>query len=108
MAMARLLKLTDRTAAELLRLLMSELSQEHYCAGWLTDLEHHLWEIAKAPKGRGKFGFGEVERKWRLALHQLADYSQGWWIHTGGGGEKFVALAECKRIHQAWKKRQKS
>ena len=85
---------------------MRDLSEQYYCAGWLSDLEHDLWEIAVAPNIRKEFRFGQIEPKWRLALHQLADFCQGWWIHTDTGGNQFVALPEWKLIHRAWKKKQ--
>lgn len=34
----------QKITADLLRRLMSEISEEYWCAGWLIDLERVLWD----------------------------------------------------------------
>jgi hypothetical protein len=48
---AALEKSKDRNAALVLVRLMSDLSEEHYCAGWMGGLEFSLWRIVEGGEG---------------------------------------------------------
>ena len=68
---------TDRQAAIDLCRLMMDLSEEHYCAGWLYGLEYELFETAFVA---GHFGsFGSIESTHRVALYELSRRCDGWW-----------------------------
>lgn len=76
---------------------MSALSEEHYCAGWLTGLEYALWDLAR--EGGGGFGMGDVTAAEAALLLALAEEAGAWWRWEGEGadsGPRRVALAEWK------------
>lgn len=65
--------------ADALLALMADISEEHYFAGWMTDLEARLYRIAfcgdDALYGVGRIDHGVVKR-----LRALAEAS-GVWFH---------------------------
>lgn len=74
--------------------LMSDLSEEHYCAGWLIDLEFILWGmVLGGPRefGLGTVSVGDVEELSRLAL------DCGGWI-VWDDGPRWASMDEWKRI----------
>lgn len=86
------------TAAELLRLLMRDLSEDLYCAGWLHDLEYHLWRAIDADSADDPDW--PIEAGWRQALKELSAVCNGWWHWDGSaGGERFLPLSEWKHIY---------
>lgn len=67
----------DAPADLALQGLMSALSENLYCAGWLTDLELALWTLANA--GGGSFGMGRVTPVDAALLLSLAEEAGCWW-----------------------------
>lgn len=70
-------KSKDPDSALALRELMSEISEDHNCAGWLVDLEYDLWSMTM--NGPTSWGFGYMT--WR-EVHDLIILSRaagGWW-----------------------------
>lgn len=55
---------------------MSDLSEEHYCAGWLNDLEFALWGFVV--DGPGMFGVLRVTPGKIARLIQLSSACGGW------------------------------
>jgi hypothetical protein len=86
----------DVPAAQLLALRMSELSEEHYCAGWLHGLEYSLWAMLQG--GNRLFGLGEVSVKALAELLALHLKCGGWWFWEENCGEVFVTTAEWEKI----------
>lgn len=78
---------TQEYAKELLRIEMSEISEDHYAAGWMSNLEYELWEIVL--KGGGEYGMGVVDPEMVSRLKQFAADAGGWWTH-----ERFVPMDE--------------
>jgi hypothetical protein len=74
--------------------LMSGISEEHWCAGWLTDLEFRLWD-AQA----GKYGQGVITERQVKLLRLLSEECEGWW-HWKEDAEnpEFISLAEWRDI----------
>lgn len=70
--------------------LMSTISEDGYCAGWLCNLEYSLWVIAH--HGGGKFGQSEVTSQQADDLLWLADYLGGWVVWTNEEQETFVTM----------------
>lgn len=58
--------------------LMSDISEDHYCAGWLGDLEYSLWSIVTGDSAN-TFGFGTVER-WKIKRLKALSGATGGWI----------------------------
>jgi hypothetical protein len=67
--------------------LMTGLSEEHFCAAWMEDLEYRLWQ---AEPGQA-LGLGEITEQQVQLLRLLSAECEGWWIWDGNG-PKFVAL----------------
>lgn len=96
----------DPSAAASLAFLMSELSEEHYCASWLSDCEHELWGMLTEPNRAHRWGMGEIESASLRELQRLSDACGGWirW-RSAGGGEWFIPIAEWTERHAAYERK---
>ena len=77
-----------------LRSIMSQISEDTYCAGWLIDLEYRLW--AALHDEPGAFPLNEQERE---ALRWLSQACGGW-IYWDDGLKNEAWIA-----HKAWAER---
>lgn len=90
-------KVTEYDRAHL-RCLMSDISEDYWCAGWLDQLEFELWRaITTDDTGFGPFGTNLSETE--LAdLKRLSESAGGWfaWGEDADGdvGAQFVPMAE--------------
>lgn len=66
--------------------LMLGISEEFWCAGWMTGLEHDLWE---APAGKS-YGMGTISERQATLLKLLSEECDGWWWWNDG--PKFIRL----------------
>lgn len=83
----------DPDAAERLRSLMSDLSEDCWCAGWLSDCEHSLWGFVT--EGPGRWGMGAVDQLAVDELRCLSDKAGGWWTWSDAlDGNAFMPMAE--------------
>lgn len=85
----------QKITAALLTRLMSGISEERWCAGWLGGLEYTLWD---AVVGRQKAVCSSEE------IEQLKYLSEkcGWIIwDEQSKGEKFVPMQEWLRLYEA-------
>jgi hypothetical protein len=90
------------STAVALRRLMSDMSEEHCCAGWLDGTEYVLWSMVQG--GDTKWGFGEVRPESIADLRRLSEAVQGWWRwDDDAGGKVFVPIDEWLRIYEAHK-----
>lgn len=69
----------DRDAAVRLRMFMSELSEECWCASWLGECEVMLWQMTREPDRAHAWGQGEVKPDDLATLLRLFDRARGWW-----------------------------
>lgn len=82
-----------------LKSLMSEISEEHWCAGWLIDLEYILWE---AVEGISQSTYdGKVSE-----LKDLRDGCNGWWYFDSINGNMFENIEDFKIRYNKWKAKQ--
>lgn len=79
--------------------LMTGMSEENWCAGWMVGMEYSLWGCAA---GDG-FGMNAITERQAALLRLLAEECDGWWIYVKGVGPKFVRL-EWWRTHLSSKK----
>lgn len=116
----------DPHAAACLRYLMREISEDSWCAGWMSGLEYELWEAVLEAKGRplveqqswggenavrpveeGEAGhamalyglspIADHEAKELLRLHLAAG---GWWVWDAVLiGEKFVSTEQWRDLY---------
>ena len=73
--------------------LMSSLSEDLWCAGWLTGTERTLWNMVQG--GTREWGMGEVSQRQVDLLRLLSDEAEGWIIY-GDDGPQFVPIDEWK------------
>jgi hypothetical protein len=82
-----------------LRHLMSDISEDYYCAGWLGGLEFTLWKAAT--EGPISFGAGVIPAATCLQLAQLADLCGGWWRWSDEAvDEVFVPMEEWLAMYR--------
>ena len=69
---------------------MRDLSEEHYCAGWIIGLEHYLWTLAL-----------RQNTEERQILLYCAEACGGWWMWDDERGENvFVPLPIWKTLYK--------
>jgi hypothetical protein len=93
----------DHPAAKALLTMMEEISEAHYCAGWMSGLEYSLWRIVQG--GDRNYGMYPLEPAEVESLRWLAESCDGWWIWHDAktpseSGEKFVTMAEWLPIYE--------
>lgn len=78
---------------------MSDISEDHYCAQWLVDLEYTLWSMVQG--GSRQFGFGEVSEDNIKDLKYLSERIGGWiyWNDTTHQSE-FIDSISWSRMYQ--------
>ena len=79
--------------------LMSEISENTYCAGWLVDLEYELWRVVI--NDHDEFGFvgpGDLDIK---DLRELSDACGGWIVYDKERQQTFVPLAQWQAMFAA-------
>lgn len=59
--------------------LMSAISEDCWCAGWLTSLEHSLWTARQ--DGPMNFGMGIISQRQCDLLRLLSEEAGGWWVY---------------------------
>jgi len=92
-------------AAAQLCILMSEISEEHYCAGWMSGLEYTLWAMLLG--GDRGFGVGDVTDDPITQLRALSEASGGWWRYDDDADEVFVPIEEWTRRYEAHRSRRR-
>ena len=87
----------EELAKETLLRMMRDISEDCWCAGWLTDLEFTLWNAVTT--GKMGSGWGVVEERDLLRMKYLHELTGGWWIWASGEQrERFVTTDEWLRI----------
>lgn len=76
-AEAALAKAANRTSALALRTLMRDISEGHYCAGWMSGLEQDLWAMVQG--GSREYGMDVVPEGTVQELKRLHTECGGWW-----------------------------
>lgn len=85
---------TTQEAAEAgLLALMAGISEELWCAGWLTDLEFDLWAMMTGAREDRGYGMGVVSDRQIELLRLLSEEAGGWWTNCG---EEFVNLEKWR------------
>lgn len=58
--------------------LMSDISEDCYCAGWMSDNECTLWTMVANPDADRRYGIGEVELQQIEELRAISAEVGGW------------------------------
>jgi hypothetical protein len=86
----------QKITADLLLKLMSWISEERWCAGWLRNLEYILWD-AVTGRREGICSLEEIDE-----LKYLSEKCGGWIIwHEQSRSEKFLPMQERLRLYDA-------
>ena len=81
-------------AARLLARVMSDLSEEHFCAGWLTGCEYSLWASLTGHEIAGMTGWKITEDE-KAELRLAQEVAGGWVIWSkDAGGQSFLSNKE--------------
>lgn len=92
-----LTKAKNSKAAKQLEQLMREISEDYYCAGWLTGLETMLWDAVHSTsleEDRANFEVGFPSQDELELLRKLSEQASGWWTWR-----RFVTLDEWEAIY---------
>jgi hypothetical protein len=102
-------KLTDWKQRALYEL-MSDISEECYCAGWMSGNEYSLWRIVSDPNASRRYGQGEVTEQQVTDMRTMADSCGGWirWhddedepnLDADEWGPRFELLADWQRRYE--------
>lgn len=98
---AALVTCLDRDAAAGLEALMSDTSENHYAAGWLSECEFSFWSFVL--EGPGEWGLGTVDADTIAEMKRLSDKCGGWIAYRENVGRVFVPMAEWLPLYDAWK-----
>jgi len=80
--------------------LMSDISERCYCAGWLIDLEYHLWDIvSQLDFTDAHWGQDTITANDRAKLGALAITCGGWIRWDDETCETFVPIDEWKAMY---------
>ena len=84
--------------------LMSHVSEDCYCAGWMDGTEYAVWQLGYL--GRSTWGQGPSGNARRIvdAVVILADLIDRWivWADGPDEGPKAVTLDEFRHIYNDW------
>lgn len=85
-----------KITADLLVKLMSGISEESWCAGWLHNLEYILWDAVRGRR-QGICSPEEIEQ-----LKYLSEKCRGWIIwDEQAKGERFLPIQDWLRLYEA-------
>lgn len=82
--------------------LISNASEDCYCAGWLGDCEHYLWDAAHG-EGAFEWGMGSVPRKTLDAMLELSKECGQWVRWVEDVGVQPIGLDEWEKLHTEWR-----
>ena len=90
--------------------LMSDISEECYCAGWMMGNEYTLWRMVSDPVASRDYGLSVVTDEQIAELKRLSDAVGGWiyWhddfiaptIPVNEWGERFIAMPEWLAMYE--------
>lgn len=83
---------------------MSDLSEEAWCAGWMPDLEYHLWAVILDAREIHSFMTLTAEERGKLA--ELATACGGWIVFDDVNAETWIALPAWEKHFAAWRSTQ--
>jgi len=91
-------------AARQLFALMSDISENCWCASWLSGCEYSLWRFVRAGVATS-WGQADVSVEELRSLMDLSLACNGWWTWNAElGGEVFVQFDEWVKRYEAYRK----
>ncbi|MBI2922011.1 MAG: hypothetical protein HYY18_13070 [Planctomycetes bacterium] len=84
-------------AARMLADYMSDISEDAWCAGWMSGLEYALWRAVS--EGPYQYGGVNLSNQHVERLRELSKACGGWIRFDDVAGETFVPIKEWQRIY---------
>lgn len=95
---------------EALYRLMSDISEDCWCAGWLIGNEYTLWEMVADPAAERRYGQGQVSERDIQAMREISAEIGGWvrWhddhdepdFPSSEWGIRFIAMPEWLPMYE--------
>lgn len=82
--------------------LMSEISEDHWAAGWMSDNEFMLWEMMTDSEASREYGMYSVAESRLDELREISSELTGWIVFDHD--PKFIPLSEWLPRFDAWLK----
>ena len=79
---------------------MSDISEDHYAAGWMHGLEHTLWDAVQRLPEKTDYGMGQIDTDRLRKLKAASELVGGWIVYD----DKLVPMDEWLAIQNARKK----
>ena len=81
--------------------LMSDISEDQYCAGWLSGLEYQLWALLHRDGAENNTAFSKTHPRDIRRLRQLSAVTGGWivWSDHGEPYRKFVPIVDWEALY---------
>ena len=79
--------------------LMSDISEEAWCAGWMEGLEYALWHIML--HGPAKYGWEFIGEQTIQQLHNLSQEAGCWIVFDDATLETAVPLSEWEQMFRS-------
>lgn len=86
-------------ARDALEALMGEISEDCWCAGWMSGLELALWEAVV--KGGMDYGQGEITAEQAQRLKRLSELAGGWCAWNDDTGAMFTPMDKWLEAYAA-------
>lgn len=93
--------------------LMSDISEDCYCAGWMNGNEYTLWEMLTTPTAPRNYGMGQVSDRDIAEMRAISNDIGGWirWhddadepdLPANEWGPRFEALEDWQRRYDKQK-----
>lgn len=77
---------------------MHDLSEDHFCAGWLHDIEYDLWAAVQGDTAG--FSANEFSAEEIKVLRDLSNTVKGWVMWEKDVGEVFVPINDWLEIYK--------
>lgn len=90
-------------AKRCLAVLMSSISEETMCSGWIVDNEHLIWRAVQTGNGVGD-GPHDYSQESIDECKALSEICGGWivWYDSYDRSMRFVPLGVWRYMHLAW------
>ena len=82
---------------------MGDLSEYHWCVGWLTGTEYFLWSAVESNQPTA-WGMDELRQGDIDNLRMLRELAGGWWVWDDEVGQKFVGRDEMRQMAEEMQK----
>jgi hypothetical protein len=86
-----MLKINGEKQEEMVSL-MSDISEECYCAGWMAGLEFAIWRALK--DGNLWYGQSEMDKEKLLRIKELSEETGGWIVWWDEENEEGLCIEE--------------